>query len=49
MRRKVIYLAVIAGVLPAGTTFWTLTAQAGYESAEYKVLHATVPIHQRLE
>ncbi len=38
MRRKVIYLAVVAGVLLAGTTLWTMTARAAYESAEYKVI-----------
>lgn len=40
MKRKMLYLGVIAGVAVIGTAAWTMTARAGYESAEYKVLES---------
>jgi DNA gyrase inhibitor GyrI len=40
MRRKMLYLGLIAGVAVIGTVAWTMTARAGYESAEYRVLES---------
>lgn len=37
MKRKLIYLAALAGFVAFGTVAWTMTARAGYESADYKV------------
>lgn len=38
MKRKMMYLAITAVILMAGTTVWAMTGRTGYESAEYKVI-----------
>ncbi len=40
MRRRMIYLAAIVGLAAIGMAAWTMTARAGYESAEYKVIES---------
>ena len=40
MRKRMIYLVAIVGLAVVGTVTWTLTARAGYESAEYKVINS---------
>ena len=38
MNKRMIYLVAIVVLVLVGTTSWTLTARAGYESAEYEVI-----------
>jgi hypothetical protein len=38
MKKHMIYLAAIVGIVLVGTVAWTVTAREGYESAEYKVV-----------
>jgi hypothetical protein len=40
MKRRMIYLATILAVVGVGVAAWTMTARAGYESAEYKVIES---------
>ena len=40
MRRRMIYLAAMLGLVGFGMAAWTMTARAGYESAEYKVIES---------
>ena len=47
MKRKMLYLGLIASVAMIGTVAWTVTARAGYESAEYKVVESDGSIEIR--
>jgi len=40
MKRRMIYLAAMVGLVGFGMAAWTMTARAGYESAEYKVIES---------
>ncbi len=40
MKRRMICLATILAVVGGGVAAWTMTARAGYESAEYKVIES---------
>jgi len=40
MKRRMIYLAAMVGFVGVGMAAWTMTARAGYESAEYKVIES---------
>ena len=40
MKRRMASLAVLLGLLGFGMLAWTMTARAGYESAEYKVIES---------
>ena len=47
MKRKMLYLGLIVAVAVFGTVAWTMTARAGYESAEYKVVESDGDIEIR--
>lgn len=47
MKRKMLYLGLIASVAMIGAVAWTVTARAGYESAEYKVVESDGSIEIR--
>ena len=38
MRKRMMYVAGIAALTVIGVLVWNVTARAGYESAEYKVI-----------
>ncbi|HBJ38903.1 MAG TPA: SOUL heme-binding protein [Planctomycetaceae bacterium] len=40
MRKKMFYLVAIFSVVLLGVATWTMTARAGYESAEYEVIES---------
>ncbi len=40
MKKRMIYLAAIVGLVMLVTTAWTLTSRTGYESAEYRVIES---------
>jgi DNA gyrase inhibitor GyrI len=40
MRKRMVYFVVIVGLVMLGAFGWNLTARAGYESAEYKVIES---------
>jgi hypothetical protein len=40
MKRRMIYLAAIVGLVGVAAAAWTMTVRAGYESAEYKVIES---------
>lgn len=40
MKRRVIYMTVMIGLIVVGMSTWTMTARAGYESAEYQVIES---------
>ena len=40
MKRRMIFLAAMVGLVGLGMAAWTMTARAGYESAEYKVIES---------
>ena len=40
MKRRMSYLAAMVGLVGFGMAAWTMTARAGYESAEYKVIES---------
>ena len=40
MKRRMIYLAAMVGVVGVAAAAWTMTVRAGYESAEYKVVES---------
>ena len=40
MKRRMIYFAAMLGFVGVGMAAWTMTARAGYESAEYKVIES---------
>lgn len=40
MKRRMIYLGAMLGLVGFGMATWTMTARAGYESAEYKVIES---------
>jgi hypothetical protein len=40
MKRQMIYVSAIVGLVLIGTAVWTMTARAGYESAEYRVIES---------
>ena len=40
MKRRMIYLVAMVGLVGAVMAAWTMTARAGYESAEYKVIES---------
>lgn len=40
MKRRMIYLAAMLGLVGVGMAAWSMTARAGYESAEYKVVES---------
>ena len=40
MKRRMTYLAAMAGLIGVVAAAWTTTARAGYESAEYKVIES---------
>jgi hypothetical protein len=40
MKRRMIYFAAMVGVVGVGMAAWSITARAGYESAEYKVIES---------
>ncbi|TWT68681.1 SOUL family heme-binding protein [Crateriforma conspicua] len=47
MTRKMFHLGVLVGAAVLGTAAWTMTARAGYESAEYKVVETDGDIEIR--
>lgn len=47
MKRPLIYLGTLVGVVLLGTTAWAMTARAGYESAEYTVVETDGSIEIR--
>jgi hypothetical protein len=47
MKRRMIYLAAMVGVVGVGMAAWSMTARAGYESAEYKVIESDGKIEIR--
>jgi len=47
MKKKMIYSVAVVGVFLLGTLAWNLTARAGYESAEYKVIESDKNIEIR--
>ena len=40
MKRRMIYFAAMVGLVGVAVAAWTMTARAGYESAEYKVIES---------
>ena len=40
MKRRMIYLTAMVGLVGLGMAAWTMTARAGYESADYKVIES---------
>ena len=40
MKRRMIYLAGIVGMIGVAAAAWTMTVRAGYESAEYEVIES---------
>ncbi|MEL6107658.1 MAG: heme-binding protein [Planctomycetota bacterium] len=40
MKRRMIYVAAMVGVVGVAAAAWTMTVRAGYESAEYKVVES---------
>ena len=40
MKRRMIYLAAMVGLVGVAAAAWTMTVRAGYESAEYKVVES---------
>ena len=47
MKRRMIYLAAVVGLVGVGMAAWTMTVRAGYESAEYKVIESDGKIEIR--
>ena len=47
MKRRVMFLAAIAGLVGLGLTAWTFASRAAYESAEYQVIESDGSIEIR--